>query len=180
VKRDSVARSRHRQLAGRHEERGSVIILVIAILVAVGVLLGALARLATPLFASAEVTQKLNDTRAAIDAGIEHGIQSLRASILANPGAMPTLCPTTWTGPLPPSLTSEPAPSVNGYAPYVRCGTLSQSTSVTEIVLVSTPSFVNPPGPVRVFSARALVEANNFTGATTILSWKTCQDPGSC
>jgi hypothetical protein len=146
-----------------------VIILVIAILVAVGVLAGALAALAGPIFAQAEVTRNLNDTGAAIDAGIEHGIQTFQRGLLANPGQCPP-------APQPPQQLTNP-PSVNGLVPIVTCQTVSSLPWISKVVLTSSPPLTTNG---RVFSARAVVEVNTLTGATTILSWKTCQDPGPC
>jgi hypothetical protein len=152
----------------RRDESGSVIILVIAILVAVGVLVGALAALATPIFAHAGVTRNLNDANAAIDAGIEHGIQQLQTAFPTNPG----FCPQT-----SPAQVPQP-PTVNGsnYPVIVWCQTQSPppAPGISQIVLTSNPG---PGSGVTRLWARAVVQVNNFTGATTILSWRTCQDP---
>jgi hypothetical protein len=173
----AIARLRGSQFGPERDEGGSVLILVIAILVAVGILVGALAALAGPMFAQAEVARNLNDTGAAIDAGIEHGIQTLQATI----PALLFLCPSPprhlTVAQVPPV---PPAPS-NNYVAIVQCQLLPSSVSGTsEIVFTSTLPPTAPGVGGRVYSARAVVEVNNFTGATTILSWKTCQDPGPC
>jgi hypothetical protein len=169
----AIARVRPSQFGAPRDERGSVLILVIAILVAIGILVGALAALAGPIFAQAEVTRNLNDTGAAIDAGLEHGIQTLQTAFPTNPG----LCPPTSPAPL-----GNP-PTVNNYVPIVTCQTIpppppfSTSPSITYVILTSSPS---PGSTSRVYSARAVLQVNDFTGATTIMSWRTCQDGPSC
>jgi hypothetical protein len=154
-----------------------VLIIAIVTLVAVGLLAGTLAALATPLFAHAEITRNLNDTSAAVDAGIQHGIQTLQSTYRA-PSSM---CQPPPPG-LPPQRLDNP-PVLNGYVPMVTCETIpapppfSSSQWATYFILTSGP----PPGSAsRVYSARAVVQVNNLTGATTVLSWKTCQDPGPC
>jgi hypothetical protein len=168
------ARFRVPAAGAKRDERGSVLILVIAILVAVGMLVAALASLATPIFAQAKVTRDLNDTGAAIDAGIQYGIQSLQASFSSNPG----MC----QPPPNPAPVVNP-PTVNNYGPpRVKCATVPPSSTsltsqwITEVVLTSHP----PRGTNGRYSARAVVEVNNLTGATTILSWRTCQDQDPC
>jgi hypothetical protein len=154
------------------DESGSALILALAILIGVGLLLGALARLATPIFAQAEVTRSLNDADAAIDAGLGHGIQTLQTSSLAsNPG----LCQAPPPGQPPQQLINPPY--VNGIVPIVTCEVTSSSSSVSTIVLTSSP----PVGTsTRIVSGRAVVQVNNFTGAVTILSSRICQDGPAC
>jgi hypothetical protein len=172
VKRPTAnAQRRRSQLSAGRDESGSVLILVIAILVSVGLLVGALAGLATPIFAQAEVTRNLNDTGAAIDAGIEHGIQTIQSGLLQS-GLVgnPAQCP--------PQLNN--APKVNGLVPIVTCVATAISPGISQVVLTSSPPL---GGYGRVFSARAVLEVNTLPGAkgaTTILSWKTCQETGPC
>jgi hypothetical protein len=156
----------------RRDETGSVLLLALAILIGVGLLLGALARLATPIFAQTEVTRNLNDTDAALDAGISHGIQTLQTGpISANPG----LCQAPPPGQPPQQLINPPY--VNGIAPIVTCEITSSSNGISQVVLTSSP----PVGTsTRILSARAVVQVNNFTGAVTILSSRMCQDGPAC
>jgi hypothetical protein len=167
---------RSKELDGLRDERGSVLIFSIIILVAVGLLIGALATLATPIFSQALVTRNLNKTGAGIDAGIEYGIQTLQ-TFHPVPASM---CPDKSKAPA--QLTNNPsaggsAPaSPDNYVASVYCQNISPSPSngISTIVLTSSPP---APGGPRVFSARAVIEVNDLTGATTILSWRTCQDP---
>jgi hypothetical protein len=148
------------------DERGEVIILVIAILVVVGILVGALASLATPIFAHATVVQKTNNSVAATDSGIEYGIRTMQSFFNSNPGASPPFCPSGAGQPL------RGVPNaVNNQTPNVTCATLSSSGEISLVALTSTA------GVGRTMSARAVVQVNELTGATTIESWRTCQDP---
>jgi hypothetical protein len=146
------------------DERGQIIILVLGILVVVGILVGALASLATPIFAHATVVRNLNDTVAATDAGLQYGIQFLQTDFRTHPD----LCS--------PAI-GRVAPSLNLHSVAVNCTIQSSAGAISQILLTSTSKPGN--GVSRVIFARAVVQVNNVTGATTIMSWRTCQE-ASC
>jgi hypothetical protein len=155
------------------DESGSVLIIAIVTLVAVGLLIGALATLATPIFAQAKVTQNLGDSSAFIDAGIEYGIQALQADPSMLPNCVPPFN----------DITNPPPVNSSGSPPLVTCTTVPaslpslQSPWISEVVLTSRP----PRGFTgRVVTARAVIAVNKVTGATTILSWRRCQDTDRC
>jgi hypothetical protein len=155
-------------LGSRRDEGGEVIIIVLAALILIGVLVGALASLATPIFANAQATRNVSDTVADANAGIEYGIQTIQALLPTDAG----LCP-GGGAPL------RNAPQVNHLLPVqVMCATSSTPASPPGISYIVVTSLApTGGGAARGSSARAVVQVNDATGATTIESWRTCQDP---
>jgi hypothetical protein len=153
------------------DERGEIIILVLAILIAVSILVGALVGLATPIFAHARVVQNVNNTVSAADSGIEYGVQQIEGLFPQNP-TNPSICPVGSLQPVP-----NP-PLINGRTTLsVSCEVLPPGPSSGGISLVVIQSTVQPgDGVSRVISARAVAQVNDMTGATTIQSWRLCQD----
>jgi hypothetical protein len=156
------------------DDCGSVLIFAIIILAAAGLLVGALASLATPIFRQAVVTRNLNKTGTGIDAGIAYGIQTLQ-TFHPVPSSMCPRKPASAQLPNSPHAGGSGPTALDNYTASVYCQNITAlpSNGVSTIVLTSTPS----QGAGDRFSARAVVEVNDFTGATTILSWRTCQDP---
>ncbi len=149
------------------DERGEVIILVLAILVAVGIVVGAMAALATPIFAHAATVQSVDDTASIADSGLQYGIQVLRT--------VPGFCsPST-----PQLMRNVPALHARGgvVSAQVQCSTVSSAGTISNILITSTVAPGN--GVNRAISARAVVELNTATQATTVESWRVCQDPAA-
>jgi hypothetical protein len=147
----------------RRDEGGEILVLVLAALIVLGILAGALAALASPSLTHATVIRNVSDTVATADSGIEYGIQSLKTA--------PTQC----QGPLPP------APTINGRAPAVSCTTLDPPdgtpTGISYVLLVSTAEIAS--SNQNLIESRAVLEINDQTGSATIISWRSCRN-GEC
>jgi hypothetical protein len=156
------------------DEQGQILVLVLAMLILLGILVGALAGLAAPSFTHANVVRNLGDTVADNNSGIEYGIQALndnpKPCLVAPPQPVPI--------PAPPAT----MPPFNGHRVTLTCqqvgpppGTQPQ-TGISYILLQSTAQAAS--GQTNPLVASAVVEMNNLTGSTTIVSWRTCRDPG--
>jgi hypothetical protein len=154
---------------GVRDERGEILVLVLTVLIVVGVLVGALAALAAPIFAHAAVVQNVNETVATADSGIQYGIQQVQINVPT--GAPLVWCPVGSFGGLP----NPPSPMINGRSVVIMCEIQSQPANGLSIVVIASTV---PPGSgnSRVISARAVFQVNNSTGAWTVQSWRTCQD----
>jgi Tfp pilus assembly protein PilX len=159
-----VAANRQRQ---SRDESGQTLILVLAMLILLGLLGGALVGLAGPSFTHASVVRNLNDAAAAADSGIEYGIQSVKNE--------PGQCLEA-----PPTLTAS-APTINGRAVQVSCEVVPPPPDTPKglsfILLVSTAQLGGSDASTVV--SRAVLEINDRTGSATIMSWRTCRG-GEC
>jgi hypothetical protein len=158
-----VFSTRPAEALARRDEDGQIIVIALAFLVVAGVLVGALASLATPVFAHAKVVQTNNEAVAATNAGIEYGISTLQTVFPLSQA----FCPST-------GGSVRGVPPVNGLTANLVCSSTPYpgQSQISQVVLSSTS------GSGRTFGARAVVLVNNLTGATAIQSWRTCQDPG--
>ena len=96
----------------QRDEQGQILVLVLAMLILLGILVGALAGLAAPSFAHAAVVRNLNDTVADANSGIEYGIQALKDNAQPVPGCRsPSRCRA------PPAT----MPPFNGHAGTLTC-----------------------------------------------------------
>ena len=97
-------------------EQGQTLVLVLAFLIAIGVLAGALAGQITPSFVHSNVVKSINDDVAAADQGIRYGIQSLKT--------YSNICPPSAPG-IPPSPSSLPdyVTPDTGLTVHVQCMT---------------------------------------------------------
>jgi hypothetical protein len=150
----------------RHGEDGQILVLVLAALVALGLLAGALTGLATPSFTHATVVRTLNDTVSAADSGIEYAMQFIRDD--------PAQCVAQAPGDPPLSM---PTQTFNNRTVKVTCAKAlpdpSPSTSYIDLDSTAQIAGGNP------IEAKATIEVNKFTGYPTVDSWRTCRN-GEC
>jgi hypothetical protein len=143
------------------DEGGAVLVLALGLVIALGVLVGALAGLAAPSFVHSSVVRQINDTVATADSGIEYAIQSVKD----DPDNCQNLFPTN-------------SPVINGRKATVTCTKLPGTpTGISELRLQSTAHIgSSSAGTVQ---SRAVIQINSDTGSPTIMSWTTC-DSGGC
>jgi hypothetical protein len=148
---------RDREVVGKRgeDEGGQTLLLVLAMLILLGVLAGALTSLATPSFSHAASVRSLNDTVAATDSGIDYGIQYLKD----NAGECP-------------AVIAVPAGFVVNRAALLSCHVVTAvaGSGVSTLLLVSTAEIT----PTNLMESSAVVGINDDTGSATILSWRTC------
>jgi Tfp pilus assembly protein PilX len=143
-------------------ERGQVLVFVLAMLVVVGVLAGALLSQSTPSFRRATSVSQLNDRMAAAKAGVESALQRLKEDS--------AFCHSSG------SFSGPASPMANNLTPTVTCRRFDPANPLPGFTYFAITSTVASASGGQPLTSKAVAHINDNFWSISVDSWWMCQE----